>query len=99
MLKTILIAASLMLIPAAAAAQTQCGPREVVIEHLGKKFQEFTSGIGINNSGGLVELLTSSKGKTWTLIVTTPQGMSCLVSAGEDWQGGFTDVPSSKLEF
>ena len=40
----------------------------------------------MTNTGGLVEVLTDGKGGTWTIIVTTPQGMSCLVAAGEGWR-------------
>jgi hypothetical protein len=40
----------------------------------------------VTNSGGLVEVLSDGKGGTWTIIVTTPQGMSCLVAAGEGWR-------------
>ena len=42
--------------------------------------------VGVTNKGALVEVLTSADGGTWTIIVTTPQGMSCLVAAGEGWR-------------
>jgi hypothetical protein len=31
-------------------------------------------------------VLTTGNGTTWSIIVTTPQGMSCLVAAGEGWK-------------
>jgi hypothetical protein len=31
-------------------------------------------------------VLTSDDGATWTIIVSMPNGMSCLLAAGEDWQ-------------
>ena len=42
--------------------------------------------------GGVVEILTSPDGNTWTIIVTTPQGMSCLVAAGEGWRAVEQDL-------
>jgi len=40
----------------------------------------------VTNSGRLVQVLTNARDGTWTLIMTTPQGMSGLVAAGQGWQ-------------
>ena len=32
-----------------------------------------------------MELWTARDGETWTLIVTLPDGNSCVVGAGQDW--------------
>ena len=37
-------------------------------------------------NGGLISVLTSHKGNTFTIIVTSPEGETCMVAAGEDWQ-------------
>ncbi len=63
-----------------------CAARVKVLGHLAKKYGEAPVAIGVTNKGGLVEVLTSVGGDTWTLIVTTPQGISCLVAAGEGWR-------------
>ena len=31
-------------------------------------------------------MLSTGEGKTWSIIITSPQGMSCLVAAGEGWR-------------
>ena len=64
----------------------QCNERDNVHDMLGKKYGETTTAIGVTNTGGLVEVLTDPKDSSWTIIVTTPQGMSCLVAAGEGWR-------------
>ena len=69
-----------------AAGQPQCNERDNVLALLAKKYQETPIAAGVTNTGGLVEVLTDTKGGTWTIIVTTPQGMSCLVAAGEGWR-------------
>ncbi len=76
----------LALWPVAAAAQTACAPRDDVLAQLAKKYSETPIAAGVTNTGGLVEVLTDPKSGTWTIIVTTPQGMSCLVAAGEGWR-------------
>ncbi len=71
---------------AMAQGQLQCNERDSFLAVLDQKYQETIVGMGVTNTGGLVELLTNPKGATWTIIVTTPQGMSCLVAAGEGWR-------------
>ncbi len=71
---------------AMAQAQPQCNNRDNVLELLAKKYQETPIAAGVTNTGGLVEVLSDHKSGTWTIIVTTPQGMSCLVAAGEGWR-------------
>ncbi len=34
----------------------------------------------------LVELLTAKDGITWTIILTSPKGISCLIASGDGWQ-------------
>ncbi len=86
MWKSFAIAAVLVFAATQAAAQPQCDSRESVLKTLAKKYQESPVAVGVTNNGGLVEVLSASKGSTWTIIVTTPQGVSCLVAAGEAWR-------------
>jgi hypothetical protein len=64
----------------------QCDERTKVIGHLASKYQEAPIAIGVTSSGGLVEVLTTGDGNTWTIIVSNPNGVSCLVAAGEGWR-------------
>lgn len=70
----------------AAAQQPACTARTDVISHLGKKYKENPAAIGLANNGGVIEVLSSKKGGTWTIIITMPNGMSCMIAAGENWQ-------------
>ncbi len=72
-----------------AQAQTQaqqCDQRAKVIGHLAQKYKEAPVAIGVTSSGGLVEVLTTGDGGTWTIILSNPNGTSCLVAAGEGWR-------------
>ena len=71
---------------APAQAAPQCNTRDVVHDLLAKKYSETVVAIGVANNGGLVEVLATGDGATWSIIITTPQGMSCLVAAGEGWR-------------
>ncbi len=83
------VAAALPLTVQQATAQghaQQCDKRAKVLGHLAQKYREAPVAVGVTNSGGLVEVLTTGDGNTWTIIVSNPDGMSCLVAAGEGWR-------------
>lgn len=63
-----------------------CAPRTMMHDILKRKFGEERIAIGVTNDGGLVEVLTSMSSDRWTIIISTPNGQSCFVAAGEDWR-------------
>ena len=73
------------LIPTSAAAQQLCDQRGKVLTQLERKYGEVPVAIGVAD-GSLVELLTTKDGMTWTIILTSPQGLSCLIASGEGWR-------------
>lgn len=75
--------------PAAAQQQPACTARADVISHLAKKYSEAPVSLGLANNGGVIEVLSSKKGSSWTIIITMPNGTSCMIAAGENWE----DVP------
>lgn len=85
-MRAVVCALFLLAFPTPALAQMACDKRENILNHLKRKYEEVPSALGVANNGGLVELLTTEKGTTWTLIITLPNGMTCLVAAGENWE-------------
>ena len=80
-----------LLLPASlGSAETQdysnCGARTTVLEYLSAKYSEKPVAMGIAANGGLIEVLTSKEGSTFTIIVTMPDGETCMVAAGEGWE-------------
>jgi hypothetical protein len=67
-----------------ASAQSQCGPRQDLVKNLGDKFKESPIGRGLTQPGQVLEIFASQSG-SWTMVVTTPNGTSCLIAAGENW--------------
>ena len=78
------ILAAILLAPPA-AAQAVCGPHRSISESLNKSFTETPVSMGVTTGGGIVEVYASPEG-TWTLVVTQPNGMSCLIAAGQNWE-------------
>ena len=69
----------------AANAQAICGERAKFLDHLRKNHKEAPSSIGITSTGQILEVLTSETG-TWTIILTHPNGLTCMVASGEAWE-------------
>ncbi len=62
-----------------------CGERGKFLTHLGKNHKESPSAMGVTASGRVIEVLTSDDG-TWTIIMTHPNGITCMVAAGQAWE-------------
>jgi hypothetical protein len=71
---------------ASAAQNTNCDQRQRVLGHLANKYKEAPVAIGVTNAGGLVEVLSTGDGQTWTIIVSNPDGLTCLLATGEGWR-------------
>jgi len=63
-----------------------CDQRASIIGHMAEKYREAPVAIGVTSTGSIVEVLTTGDGTTWTIIVSNPNGTSCLVAAGEGWR-------------
>ncbi len=86
MWKTLVLGAAFVLASSSAFAAPQCNSRGKVLELLSKKYSEAPVAVGVTNNGGLFEVISTGDGNTWSMIITSPQGMSCLVAAGEGWR-------------
>lgn len=63
-----------------------CGDHTSITAQLGKRYLEKRVGIGLLDDGRMVEIFASSSIKsTWSLLVTIPGGVTCLVASGEAW--------------
>jgi len=68
-----------------ASAQPICAPHADMAQHLDKRYSELPTAIGIASNGRLIEVFTSADGATWTIVMTTPDGQSCVVADGQSW--------------
>lgn len=72
-----------------ASAQTApatCAERSQALSHLQTKYSETPVAIGLASNGSIVEVTSSGAGETWSILVTMPNGMTCLIASGEDWE-------------
>ena len=81
----------------AIAATPVCIERSVALSQLAMEFGETPVALGLANNGAVVELLKSRDGKTWTIVLTMPSGLTCILAAGEGWTQDSKPKPDSAL--
>lgn len=74
--------------PAQTQTQTQCGSRMRIVAALAGKYGEAPKAIGAIGSQRVLEVYASDVG-SWTILVTTTNGSSCIIASGDSWE----DVP------
>ena len=75
----------------ATAQQLACAKRDDMVKSLFSQYKEKQRAIGLASRNAVIEVFTSKSG-SWTILLTRPDGASCIVSAGEAWE----DIPPTE---
>ena len=68
-----------------ATGRSICAERSDLVDRLSRTYQEKRHGLGITSAGqGTLEFFASPKG-SWTIIVTTTEGETCILATGHSW--------------
>ena len=73
------------LAPPVLAQQTGCMPRVQLIESLKASYGEDLTGSGLQNPKQLLEIWSSGDSGSFTIFITNPAGLSCIVATGANW--------------
>lgn len=71
--------------PAQAPAGVPCAERGMATSQLHELYGERRVGYGLAANGSVIELFASPNG-SFTLFVTLPEGVSCLIATGQSWE-------------
>lgn len=89
-MKILFLSLSILLFPTLSMAQEQpqqsqqvCNTREVIVGALKGKYNEIPVAMGLVNNGLMMELFSSPDGATWSIAMTRPDKVMCLVTGGE----------------
>ena len=66
---------------------------------LNQRYAELPSALGVQADGQLVEVFVSENGMSWTIVLTRPDGWSCIVAVGEHWERCRRDHRSARLKW
>lgn len=67
------------------AGPPPCADHASVVERLATAFGETRRSIALGG-GSVVETFASDETGTWTIIVTRPDGLACLLAAGDSYE-------------
>ncbi|MFY2823657.1 hypothetical protein [Ruegeria sp. MALMAid1280] len=76
----------LMVLAAQQVHARTCAPREDVVKRLAEAYGETRRGIGIARQGTVMEVFASDQTGSWTITVTLPDGMTCLIASGQAYE-------------
>lgn len=85
------LAALMALLSAPAMAETpnvkNCAKRDMVIKRLASAYGETRKSMGVGANNSVVEVFASEETGTWTIILTSEDGTTCLVASGQSFEG------------
>ena len=63
-----------------------CHNATEIAKQLSSKYDEAPVAFGLQSNGNLLQVYASEEKGTWTVVSTTPTGVSCIVAAGKRWE-------------
>lgn len=63
-----------------------CHNASEIAKQLNSKYDEAPVAFGVQSNGNLLQVYASKDQGTWTVVSTTPTGVSCIVAAGKRWE-------------
>ena len=86
--------AALILATQNAFAAPNCAERSFVLNELGVKYRETRRALGLAANNAVMEMFASAESGSWTLIVTMPDGTTCLVASGNGFEAVTDPLPA-----
>ena len=63
-----------------------CHNAAEIAKQLSTRYDEAPVAFGLQSNGNLLQVYSSTEKETWTVVSTTPNGVSCIVAAGKKWE-------------
>ena len=95
------MAAGLCGLAGAAAAEGtggNCAPRETVVQRLAEGYGETRQSVGLGANNAVVEVSASAESGTWTITVTLPSGLTCLIASGQAFETMAEALPDASKD-
>ncbi len=68
-------------------AEVICAQRDEMLRRLEVEYGAARQGWGLRGQGMLMEVWSVPTTGNWTLVQTYPDGRSCILAFGQDWEG------------
>lgn len=63
-----------------------CHDYKELVRQLGARYDEVPVSIGLQSNGNLLQVFSSPRTGTWTILSVAPDGTGCVVAAGRSWE-------------
>ncbi|WP_319546143.1 hypothetical protein [Ruegeria conchae] len=80
------IGLGIMVLAAQQVSAQNCAPRADVIKRSAQTYGETRRGIGIARQSAVMEVFASDQTGSWTIVVTLPEGVTCLIPSGQSFE-------------
>ena len=80
--------------PSTVLAQPSCAEREFVVQKLTSGYGESFQGGGLQSENKIFEVWFSEEKGTWTILMTSAEGVSCVMASGTNWREA---IPADKV--
>lgn len=77
--------------------QAICGQRDAIINTLSSRYGETARSIGMGPGNRIVEVYASDETGTWTITVTSADGLTCLMASGASYETLIQPAPGEPL--
>jgi len=71
---------------AGSEVRAPCHRYDEVTRQLGSRYKEAPVSLGVQTNGNLLQVFASPESGTWTILSTSPTGMTCVIAAGKSWE-------------
>lgn len=86
--------AAILAVPQIAQSAPQCDSREAVTALLADRYGETRRSVGIAGQSAVMELYASDDTGTWSITMTLPDGMMCLMASGSNYEVVTEELPA-----
>lgn len=90
-LAALITVATMLLLGAQTRAQSTqpplpCHSHAELARQLHDRYDETPVSLGLQGNGNLLQVYSSARTGTWTVVSTMPSGIACILAAGDRWQ-------------
>jgi len=71
-----------------------CGLRARVLDRLAQRYGETRRGIGLAANNTVMEVFASADTGSWSITVTLPDGVTCLMASGQGFEAMTEELPA-----
>ena len=95
----LVLAVLLITWPLPVKGQAFCMKHSEFVAEVAREFQETLAGFGILSDKRVIAVFASPRGATFTVVFTTPEGLTCPIGAGNNWRHVSPPLTDMKIFF